>query len=100
MKSFYKMFAYIITMVSGLFAAPLAMAGTTTATLSTTGSLYTGLVTNVLNGEIGTVVAIGLVAFGVFMLFRSAAMGVLSLAAAVVFWNAETILNTILGLVI
>jgi len=93
MKHIQKVIA-ILTM----FMAGTAMAGT--ANLTTTGSLYTGLVTNVLNGEIGTVTAIGLVAFGVFMLFRSAAMGVLSLAAAVVFWNAESILGTVLGMVI
>lgn len=89
----------ILFAVTALFAmSGAALAGTTT--LTTTGSLYTGLVTNVLNGEIGTVTAIGLVAFGVFMLFRSAAMGVLSLAAAVIFWNAESILGVVLGMTI
>jgi len=62
---------------------------------NTAGNLYTGIVTNVLNGEIGYVTAIGFVAMGVFFLFRSAGLAVLSLAAAVVFWNAEAILNGI-----
>ena len=90
---------HLFVALVGMFGiAGAAMAGTTT--LTTTGTLYTGLVTNVLNGEIGTVTAIGLVAFGVFMLFRSAAMGVLSLAAAVIFWNAESILGVVLGMTI
>lgn len=93
-----KLIHKILTIFGLLAVSTGAMA--TTATLTNSGTLYTGLVTNVLNGEIGTVTAIGLVAFGVFMLFRSAAMGVLSLAAAVVFWNAESILQTVLGLVI
>jgi len=63
------------------------------------GNLYNGLVNNVLNGEIGYVTAIGFVALGVFFLFRSAGLAVLSLAAAVVFWNAEAILNGI-GLIV
>lgn len=68
--------------------------------LVASGSLYSGLVTNVLNGEIGTVTAIALVALGIFFAFRSMAMTVLALAAAIVFWNAESILNGMLGMVI
>ena len=98
MKSISKVLTMFTAMIAGLFTAPMVMAAN--ASLTTSGSLYSGLITNVLNGEIGTVTAIGLVAFGVFMLFRSAAMGVLALAAAVVFWNAQDILQTVLGLVI
>lgn len=96
MSNLMKKLAFALFGVFGLAGA----ASAANAGLATAGSLYTGLVTNVLNGEIGTVVSIWLVAFGVFMLFRSAAMGVLSLAAAIVFWNAESILGTVLGMVI
>ncbi len=93
-KSFTRKITALMTGLLGFLAASTATASTA---LTTTGSLYSGLVQNVLNGEIGTVVAIGLVAFGVFMMFRSAAMGVLALAGAILFWNAEAILNTILA---
>lgn len=95
MKMFQKLAVALIGMFGMAGGAMAANAG-----LANAGSLYTGLVTNVLNGEIGTVTAIGLVAFGVFMLFRSAAMAVLSLAAAVIFWNAEAILGVVLGMTI
>lgn len=93
---FMKQFVLALVSMFGLAGAALA----TTTTLTTSGSLYTGLVTNVLNGEIGTVVAIGLVGLGIFFAFRSFVMTVLSLAAAIVFWNAESILQGVLGMVI
>lgn len=90
----------LLKMGTGALTAFMMMlfAGAASAVTFATGAgnaLYTGLVTNVLNGEIGYVISIGLVAMGIFFLFRSAAMGVLSLAAAIVFWNAENILNAI-----
>lgn len=95
MKYIYRvLFAMMASF--GISGAALAAS----AGLASSGSLYTGLVTNVLNGEIGTVTAIGLVALGIFFAFRSMALTVLSLAAAIVFWNAESILGGMLGMVI